>query len=316
MINEAIRNQPLSESSAFSIKPGFDLVRPNGAGIDPADTDPVKRYLREINTIKLLTAEEEIVLGGMVQAGISVNLRVLNREQIPAEELGRLQREAEAAKTKLIEANLRLVVSVAKRYRGRGLDFLDLVQEGNIGLAKAIDRFDPERGCRVSTFATWWIMQGITRAIADQAKIIRQPVHIQDQLKRLSQTERGLTQFLGRYPDPGEIAENLGTSAESIKELWTISQQPLSLDEQLTGEDEGYTWEDLIEDPDSISPEDSAVQAQFGHELGRGLEEIIEENLSGKEGIILRKRFGLRGERFHTLDEIGKKYGVSRERIR
>ncbi len=288
----------------------------NSVGLIQADTDPVSSYFREINRIKLLTAEEEKVLGRRVQAGLSAERRVLRGKQIPSEELDRLQTEAAEAKTTLIEGNLRLVVSVAKKYQSRGLPLPDLIQEGNIGLGTAIDKFDPERGCKVSTHATWWIRQAITRAIDDQARTVRLPVHIIDGLNEFNGTEKRLVQVLGRNPELDEIAAEMGADKSTVEKFLTVARPPLSLDEPLTGEDEGYTWEDKIEDPDCISPEDNAVQARFNDELGIVVEGIIQEKLSEREGDVLRKRFGLGGERFHTLEEIGEKYKVTRERVR
>ena len=248
--------------------------------------DPVRMYLREIGKIPLLTKEEEVELAKRVEAG------------------------DEEAKKKLIEANLRLVVSIAKKYIGRGLSFLDLIQEGNLGLIRAVEKFDYRKGFKFSTYATWWIRQAITRAIADQARTIRIPVHMAETINKLIRVSRQLVQQLGREPTVEEIAQALELPPEKVEDIQRIAQEPVSLETPI-GEEEDSQLGDFIEDKDSPNPE----EATAGQLLREQLEEMLGE-LTEREREVLRLRFGLEDGRAHTLEEVGKRFNVTRERIR
>lgn len=251
----------------------------------PTTTDPVRMYLREIGKINLLVAKDEIDLAK------------------------KIEKNSLAAKKKLTESNLRLVVSIAKKYVGRGLSLLDLIQEGNQGLIRAVEKYDWRRGYKFSTYATWWIRQAITRAIADQARTIRIPVHMVETINRLIRTSRKLMQDLGREPSPEEIAEKMAISTARVREIMKISQDTTSL-ETPVGDDEDSILGDFIADT-APSPYDTASRQL----LKDNINEVL-ETLSGREANVLRYRFGLGGERPMTLEEVGKKFGVTRERIR
>jgi RNA polymerase primary sigma factor len=248
--------------------------------------DTVRMYLKEIGQIKLLTREDEVELAKKIEKG------------------------EEVAKRKMAEANLRLVVSVAKKYTGRGLSLLDLIQEGNLGLMKAVTKFDYKKGYKFSTYATWWIRQAITRAIADQARTIRIPVHMIETINKLIRTQRQLVQDLGREPLPEEIASEMGISPEKVEHIIKISQETVSL-EAPVGEEEDSRLGDFIEDKESESPEEAAT-----HQLLREHITEVLQFLSPREQKILKMRFGLEAGRTHTLEEVGKEFGVTRERIR
>jgi len=252
---------------------------------DIAD-DSVRLYLREIGKIPLITADEEVALAKRIEKG------------------------DKAAKDALAEANMRLVVSIAKKYIGRGLDLLDLIQEGNTGLLRAVEKFDYHKGFKFSTYATWWIRQAITRAIADQARVIRIPVHMVETINKLIRTQRRLTQELGREPLPEELAAEMDMDVDKVNHILKISQDTTSLDAAV-GEDEDSSLGDFIQDEDTVSPEEAAT-----YEL---LKEHIDETLdllTPREQKILRMRFGLEDGRSHTLEEVGQEFGVTRERIR
>lgn len=260
----------------------IDLSVPEGVALD----DPVRMYLKEIGRVPLLTAEEEVELAKRMEMG--------DRE----------------AKQRLIESNLRLVVSIAKRYVGRGMAFLDLIQEGNMGLIKAVEKFDYRKGYKLSTYATWWIRQAITRAIADQARTIRIPVHMVETINKLVRTSRELVQELGREPTAEEIGEKMGITPEKVREIQKIAQEPVSLETPI-GEEEDSHLGDFIEDVDALAPDEAASYLL--------LKEQIEEVLSGlndREQRVLRLRFGLDDGRPRTLEEVGREFGVTRERIR
>ncbi|HPU68415.1 MAG TPA: RNA polymerase sigma factor RpoD [Acetomicrobium flavidum] len=248
--------------------------------------DPVRMYLREIGKIPLLTPEEEIELAKRVEEGDG------------------------EAKKKLIEANLRLVVSIAKKYIGRGLSFLDLIQEGNLGLIRAVEKFDYRKGFKFSTYATWWIRQAITRAIADQARTIRIPVHMVETINKLIRVSRQLVQQLGREPTTEEIAQALGLPPEKVEDIQRIAQEPVSLETPI-GEEEDSQLGDFLEDKESPNPE----EATAGQLLREQLEEMLDE-LTEREREVLRLRFGLEDGHAHTLEEVGKRFNVTRERIR
>lgn len=260
----------------------LDLSMPKGINID----DPVRMYLKEIGKIPLLSAEEEIELALKMEEG------------------------DEYAKKKLVEANLRLVVSIAKRYVGRGMLFLDLIQEGNLGLMKAVDKFDYSKGFKFSTYATWWIRQAITRAIADQARTIRIPVHMVETINKLIRVSRQLLQELGRDPKPEEIAEVMDMSVEKVREIQKISQEPVSLETPI-GEEEDSHLGDFIPDEDALSPSDAAAYSLLREQL----EEVL-KSLNEREQKVLKLRFGLYDGRLRTLEEVGKEFDVTRERIR
>ena len=248
--------------------------------------DPVRMYLKEIGQIKLLTTEEELELADRIAQG------------------------DEQAKATLAEANLRLVVSIAKRYVGRGMLFLDLIQEGNIGLMKAVEKFDVTKGYKFSTYATWWIRQAITRAIADQARTIRVPVHMVETINKLARVERQLTLELNREPTEEELAKKMGTSVEKIRDIYKISQEPVSLEIPIGEEDDSHLG-DFIPDETNMSPEDFAVNELLKDEISEVLLTLTE-----REEKVIRLRFGLEDGRPRTLEEVGQLFGVTRERIR
>lgn len=248
--------------------------------------DPVRMYLKEIGQIKLLTTEEELELADRIAQG------------------------DEEAKATLAEANLRLVVSIAKRYVGRGMLFLDLIQEGNIGLMKAVEKFDVTKGYKFSTYATWWIRQAITRAIADQARTIRVPVHMVETINKLARVERQLTLELNREPTEEELSKKMGTSVEKIRDIYKISQEPVSLEIPIGEEDDSHLG-DFIPDETNMSPEDYAVNELLKDEISEVLLTLTE-----REEKVIRLRFGLEDGRPRTLEEVGQLFGVTRERIR
>ena len=274
--------------------------------------DSISLYLKEIGRVPLLTAEEEVSLAKRMERGKDARLRLTQGIDDPHERdrLLNAVRDGQAAQEHLIKANSRLVVSVAKKYVGRGVPFLDLIQEGNIGLIRAVKKFDYRRGYKFSTYATWWIRQAVTRAIADQGRTIRVPVHMYEQINRLTRTSRQLVQELGRDPTTEEIAERLGVPPRKVEQIIRVSQRPLSL-EMPVGEEEDSYLGDFIEDAEADSPTDSASQTML-----RGVIDEIFESLTPREVRILQLRFGLVDGYSYTLEEVGKKFGVTRERIR
>jgi RNA polymerase primary sigma factor len=260
-----------------------------GQYFDDASDDSVRLYLREIGKIPLLTAEEELALAQRVVAG------------------------EKRAKDKMAEANMRLVVSIAKRYSGRGLDFLDLIQEGNTGLLRAVEKFDPDKGFKFSTYATWWIRQAITRAIADQARTIRIPVHMVETINKLLRTQRRMTQELNREPTIDELAAELEMEPEKVEYVIKIKQDITSLDAGVgrDGDEEDSVLRDFIEDEDSVTPEESAASQLLKEQV-----QSILSTLSDREQKIVKMRFGLEGGKSHTLEEVGQEFAVTRERIR
>ncbi len=274
--------------------------------------DTVGLYLREMARVPLLTIEEEVRLAKSLEAGRRAQQILSNDGSNPAGREGlELQiEEGLAARAHLIKANTRLVVSIAKKYMGRGVPFLDLIQEGNLGLMKAVEKFDYSRGYRFSTYATWWIRQTITRAIADQGRTIRVPVHMSDRIRRLYNTARQLEQEYGRRPTPEEIAAEMDVEPRKVQWMLKVSWRPLSL-ERPVGEDEDSELGSFIEDEATPTPTQSAYQ----HLLGEKVEEML-ATLSPREARILRLRFGLLNGRSYTLEEVGQKFGLTRERIR
>lgn len=259
-----------------------EVVVPDGIEID----DPVRMYLKEIGRVKLLTANEEIDLATRIEQG------------------------EEEAKRQLVEANLRLVVSIAKRYVGRGMLFLDLIQEGNLGLMKAVEKFDYRKGFKFSTYATWWIRQAITRAIADQARTIRIPVHMVETINKLSRVQRSLLQVLGREPTPQEVAEEMDIPVDRVIEIMKVAQEPVSLETPIGEEDDSHLG-DFITDEEAESPEESASFVLLREHM-----DGILNTLTEREEKVLRLRFGLDDGRPRTLEEVGQEFGVTRERIR
>ena len=274
--------------------------------------DSISLYLKEIGRVPLLTAEEEVSLAKRMERGREARQRLTLGIEDPDERDKLLSnvRDGQAAQEHLIKANSRLVVSVAKKYVGRGVPFLDLIQEGNIGLIRAVKKFDFRRGFKFSTYATWWIRQAVTRAIADQGRTIRVPVHMSERINRLARTSRQLVQELGRDPTTEEIAERLGVPPRKVEQIIRVSQRPLSL-EMPVGEEEDSYLGDFIEDDEAESPTDSASQTM----LRQVIDEIF-ESLTPREVRILQLRFGLVDGYSYTLEEVGKKFGVTRERIR
>jgi RNA polymerase primary sigma factor len=262
------------------------LLDDNTLTKDLTINDPVRMYLKEIGQIKLLTMDEELKLADRINAG------------------------DEEAKTILAEANLRLVVSIAKRYVGRGMQFLDLIQEGNIGLMKAVEKFDVTKGYKFSTYATWWIRQAITRAIADQARTIRVPVHMVETINKLSRIQRQLTLELNREPSEEELAKKMGMSIDKVREIYKISQEPVSLETPIGEEDDSHLG-DFIKDERNVSPEEYATNEMLKDEIASVLLTLTE-----REEKVIRLRFGLEDGKSRTLEEVGQMFGVTRERIR
>ncbi|MDE5907604.1 MAG: RNA polymerase sigma factor RpoD [Lachnospiraceae bacterium] len=309
----------LSEEDEVDVE-NIDLSVPDGISIE----DPVRMYLKEIGKVPLLSAEEEIELAQKMEAGavgkekiVILEKKIDGADEIEAQELRQeirnLQRDVDLgdeAKKRLAEANLRLVVSIAKRYVGRGMLFLDLIQEGNLGLIKAVEKFDYRKGYKFSTYATWWIRQAITRAIADQARTIRIPVHMVETINKLIRVSRQLLQELGREPTPEEIAEEMSLPVERVREILKISQEPVSLETPI-GEEEDSHLGDFIQDDNVPVPADAAAFTLLKEQLVEVLGTLTE-----REQKVLRLRFGLDDGRARTLEEVGKEFNVTRERIR
>ena len=279
-----------------------------------ATADPVKDYLKQIGKVPLLNAEQEVDLARRIEAGLYAEYKLKNEAEsmTPRErrELHFLAQDGQLAKNHLLEANLRLVVSLAKRYTGRGMQFLDLIQEGNLGLIRAVEKFDYTKGYKFSTYATWWIRQAITRAMADQARTIRIPVHMVEVINKLARVQRQMLQDLGREPTPEELAKELDMTAEKVVEVQKYGREPISLHTPL-GEDGDSEFGDLIEDSEAIVPADAVSFTLLQEQLHNVL-----DTLSEREAGVVSMRFGLGDGQPKTLDEIGKVYGVTRERIR
>ncbi len=300
MTDDPIKNRPLATNETEFDEPTIDDVDDDeetedldalnaGQYLDDISDDSVRLYLREIGKIPLLNAEEEMELAQRVIQG------------------------DKRAKDKMAEANMRLVVSIAKRYSGRGLDFLDLIQEGNTGLLRAVEKFDPDKGFKFSTYATWWIRQAITRAIADQARTIRIPVHMVETINKLLRTQRRMTQELNREPTIEELSKELDMEPEKIEYVMKIKQDISSLDAGVgrDGDEEDSVLGDFIEDEDTVSPEESATNQLLKEQVNDVL-----SSLSDREQKIVRMRFGLDNGKSHTLEEVGQEFAVTRERIR
>ncbi len=288
--NIEIIDEPVEDVEEFTLtEDNVDVLESALSAEGMSIDDPVKVYLKEIGRVPLLTPEEEIDLAEKIQAGGP---------------------EGDKAKQRLSEANLRLVVSIAKRYVGRGMQFLDLIQEGNLGLIKAVEKFDHTKGFKFSTYATWWIRQAITRAIADQARTIRIPVHMVETINKLVRIQRQLLQELGREPTPEEIGEEMGLTAERVREIQKISQEPVSLETPI-GEEEDSQLGDFIEDDAAVVPPDAASFSMLQEQLAKVLEGLAE-----RERKVISLRFGLEDGHPRTLEEVGREFGVTRERIR
>jgi RNA polymerase primary sigma factor len=288
-------------------------------GATSPGTDPVRTYLKEIGRVSLLTPELEIVCAQQIEAGAEASAILESWEaegtlaRVPFAERRQVERAISAgqdAKDLLIEANLRLVVSIAKRYRNRGMPFLDLIQEGNLGLMRAVEKFDHRRGFKFSTYATWWIRQAITRAVADQARTIRIPVHLVETINKVTRSQRQLSQELGREPTVEEIAARIEYPVDRVRELQRINQDTISLEQPL-GEEEDFSLSDLLEDQTAEVPSDAATRILLNEAVKRALGELTE-----REQDVVRLRFGLDDGRIRTLEEVGRIFGVTRERIR
>ena len=294
--------------------PPEEMVDPNALGDTFGIDDPVRMYLKEIGKVNLLSSDEEVALAQAMSAGAAAEEQLgelgdeLSGEDAAA--LKQLVKEGESAKQRLAEANLRLVVSIAKRYVGRGMHFLDLIQEGNLGLIKAVEKFDYTKGYKFSTYATWWIRQAITRAIADQARTIRIPVHMVETINKVIRVSRQLLQELGHDPSPEEIAAEMGMPVEKVREILKIAQEPVSLETPI-GEEEDSHLGDFIPDEDASEPSEAASYTLLKEQLVEVL-----GTLTKREEKVLRLRFGIEDGRTRTLEEVGREFNVTRERIR
>ena len=291
--------------------------RENLNSVAPLTGDPVRMYLKEIGKVPLLTAAQEIDLAMKIEAGLEAGKRLEDAfaakqtlDRPDKRRLNRIEQVGIDAKQQLVEANLRLVVSIAKRYVGRGMLFLDLIQEGNLGLIRAVEKFDYTKGFKFSTYATWWIRQAITRAIADQARTIRIPVHMVETINKLIRVQRGLLQELGREPSPEEIGDQMEMTADRVREILKISQEPVSLETPI-GEEEDSQLGDFIEDGEAVVPPDAASFSMLQEQLSKVL-----DGLADRERKVIELRFGLVDGHPRTLEEVGREFGVTRERIR
>jgi RNA polymerase primary sigma factor len=288
-----------------------DDLRTQHAG---ASSDPVRMYLKEIGKVSLLTAEQEVYLAKRIEAGEFARQQLDDPDAELSDEarkgVAELVVDGHVAKKSLIEANLRLVVSIAKRYVGRGMLFLDLIQEGNLGLIRAVEKFDYTKGFKFSTYATWWIRQAITRAIADQARTIRIPVHMVETINKVMRVQRQMVQDLGRDPTVEELADKVEMTAARVREIMRISQEPVSLETPVGEEDDSHLG-DFIEDQEAIAPADAAARALLHEAVSEALDELTE-----RERRVVCLRFGLEDGQARTLEEVGREFGVTRERIR
>jgi RNA polymerase primary sigma factor len=274
-------------------------------------TDTVRAYLREIGRVPLLSAVEEVDLGRRIEVGVFAEEKLLGEpDPVLRAELEMLAADGQSAKRHLIEANLRLVVSIAKRYGGRGLPLSDLIQEGNLGLIRAVEKFDYTKGYKFSTYASWWIRQAVTRSIADQSRTIRLPVHTAETVQRVVRAQRQLVQTLGREPADDEVAERVDLPVERVIELRRLAREPISLHTPV-GEDEGSELGDLIEDGEAEAPEDTVSMSLLHADL-----DAVLATLAERERAVVRLRYGLVDGQVHTLEEVGRAFGVTRERIR
>ncbi|MFE3994108.1 RNA polymerase sigma factor [Streptomyces goshikiensis] len=301
------------ESKGFVISDDEDDAPAQQVAVAGATADPVKDYLKQIGKVPLLNAEQEVELAKRIEAGLFAEDKLANSDKLAPKlkrELEIIAEDGRRAKNHLLEANLRLVVSLAKRYTGRGMLFLDLIQEGNLGLIRAVEKFDYTKGYKFSTYATWWIRQAITRAMADQARTIRIPVHMVEVINKLARVQRQMLQDLGREPTPEELAKELDMTPEKVIEVQKYGREPISLHTPL-GEDGDSEFGDLIEDSEAVVPADAVSFTLLQEQLHSVL-----DTLSEREAGVVSMRFGLTDGQPKTLDEIGKVYGVTRERIR
>ncbi|MFD9305523.1 RNA polymerase sigma factor [Streptomyces sp. NPDC060048] len=302
-----------AESKGFVISDDEDDAPAQQVAVAGATADPVKDYLKQIGKVPLLNAEQEVELAKRIEAGLFAEDKLANSDKLAPKlkrELEIIAEDGRRAKNHLLEANLRLVVSLAKRYTGRGMLFLDLIQEGNLGLIRAVEKFDYTKGYKFSTYATWWIRQAITRAMADQARTIRIPVHMVEVINKLARVQRQMLQDLGREPTPEELAKELDMTPEKVIEVQKYGREPISLHTPL-GEDGDSEFGDLIEDSEAVVPADAVSFTLLQEQLHSVL-----DTLSEREAGVVSMRFGLTDGQPKTLDEIGKVYGVTRERIR
>ena len=302
------------EDDSFEISEVDDTDEPIQTVVTAGATaDPVKDYLKQIGKVSLLNAEMEVTLARQIEAGLfaahklATTKKLSQRDRKDYEQLAIIGHEA---KEHLMSANLRLVVSLAKRYTGRGMLFLDLIQEGNLGLMRAVEKFDYTKGYKFSTYATWWIRQAITRAMADQARTIRIPVHMVEVINKLARVQRQMLQDLGREPTPEELAKELDMTPEKVVEVQKYGREPISLHTPL-GEEGDSEFGDLIEDAEAVAPAEAVTRIM----LSQQIEQLL-HNLPEREAGVIRMRFGLDDGQIHTLDDIGKRYNVTRERIR
>ena len=327
-VSEVQQELEEAEAGPEAFERAVDLLRTRGIeltedesdhdhGLSESDevwvSDPVRMYLNEIGRYRLLTAQEEVELSMAFEAGLKASGQLEKEDDLSPEDRAILVAtgsKGEAAQTRLVESNLRLVVSIARRYVGRGMALLDLIQEGNLGLMRAVERFDYRRGFRFSTYATWWIRQSITRAIADQGRNIRMPIHIVDTINKLTRAQRELAQSYGREPTPEELSKELDLPVDRLIELTRIAQDTISL-ETPVGEEEESTLADFVEDTDAEVPADAATFRLLQENLALAL-----EGLNPREREVLIMRFGLADGRMRTLEEVGEHFKVTRERIR
>ncbi|MFK0220112.1 RNA polymerase sigma factor [Streptomyces vinaceus] len=310
---EAEEEEDGGESKGFVISDDEDDAPAQQVAVAGATADPVKDYLKQIGKVPLLNAEQEVELAKRIEAGLFAEDKLANSDKLAPKlkrELEIIAEDGRRAKNHLLEANLRLVVSLAKRYTGRGMLFLDLIQEGNLGLIRAVEKFDYTKGYKFSTYATWWIRQAITRAMADQARTIRIPVHMVEVINKLARVQRQMLQDLGREPTPEELAKELDMTPEKVIEVQKYGREPISLHTPL-GEDGDSEFGDLIEDSEAVVPADAVSFTLLQEQLHSVL-----DTLSEREAGVVSMRFGLTDGQPKTLDEIGKVYGVTRERIR
>ncbi|MBT2407074.1 MULTISPECIES: RNA polymerase sigma factor [unclassified Streptomyces] len=310
---EAEDEEDGGESKGFVISDDEDDAPAQQVAVAGATADPVKDYLKQIGKVPLLNAEQEVELAKRIEAGLFAEDKLANSDKLAPKlkrELEIIAEDGRRAKNHLLEANLRLVVSLAKRYTGRGMLFLDLIQEGNLGLIRAVEKFDYTKGYKFSTYATWWIRQAITRAMADQARTIRIPVHMVEVINKLARVQRQMLQDLGREPTPEELAKELDMTPEKVIEVQKYGREPISLHTPL-GEDGDSEFGDLIEDSEAVVPADAVSFTLLQEQLHSVL-----DTLSEREAGVVSMRFGLTDGQPKTLDEIGKVYGVTRERIR
>ena len=309
-------NQASKASEEFGDKPEHDLPRPSAKGIgsDLNIDDSVALYLKEISRIPLLSAKEEVTLAKAIERGKNAAARLakngISSDPQAYESLQKKITQGKEARWRLIEANFRLVVSIAKKYVGHGVSFMDLIQEGNIGLIKAVEKFEYQRGFKFSTYATWWIRQAVSRALSDQGRTIRVPVHMGERITQLSRVSRELVQRNGHTPTEEEIANEMGITLRLLERIRQASQFPLSLEMEV-GEEMDSTLGDFIEDDSSLAPDISAINQL----LSERMDDVL-ASLSARENRVLQLRFGLQDGRSYTLEEVGQKFGVTRERIR